>query len=154
MAWYLTREWVLLKPEALGKELKLLELGPQIAVLLHVPLNTMMTIHNSPKCLWTLSPTHSLSPLSPCFQCKTIIYYHTYDINITFSLSPPCLPFCVRCLSVGRSVGLGCLSELSVYELSVWECVWKPLFLSLSSVKQRPYVLTYIHTSLLLVPKL
>ena len=33
----------------------------------------------------------SLSPLSPCFQCKIIIYYHTYDTNIPFSLLPSLL---------------------------------------------------------------
>ena len=26
----------------------------------------------------------SLSFLSPCFQCKMIIYFHTYDTNISF----------------------------------------------------------------------
>ena len=31
----------------------------------------------------------SRSPLSPCFQCKIIIYYHTYDTNIL--ISPPAM---------------------------------------------------------------
>ena len=35
-------------------------------------------------CFFT-SLSLSLSPLSPCFQCKIIIYYHTYDTNISLS---------------------------------------------------------------------
>ena len=35
-----------------------------------------------------LSP--HLSPLSPCFQCKIIIYYHTYDTNISLFLKHVC----------------------------------------------------------------
>ena len=42
--------------------------------------------------LTSLSPYLSLSlplSLSPCFQCKIIIYFHTYDTNITsLPLSP------------------------------------------------------------------
>ena len=39
-----------------------------------------------------LSPS-PLFVLSPCFQCKIIIYYHTYDTNILFPLFPlPSIP--------------------------------------------------------------
>ena len=59
--------------------------------------------------------------LSPCFQCKIIIYYHTYDTNISFYLSlslthTPSLPVCLSppvspCISLFLSLSLAVLSN-------------------------------------------
>ena len=54
----------------------------------------------------------SLSSLSPCFQCKIIIHYHTYDTNI--SLSSAMLPFLAQSML--------CLS-IAVSPLSLYVCV-------------------------------
>ena len=49
--------------------------------------------------LFSLSLSSSHSPLSPCFQCKIIIYFHTYDTNIS-SHSLSCLFLYVLSLSL------------------------------------------------------
>merc|ERR1711988_911595 len=51
-----------------------------------VSCNQRLTKLVSSTILYVLPLSLSLA-LSPCFQCKIIIYYHTYDTNISLSLS-------------------------------------------------------------------